>query len=96
MLNNIYKYTPLRLGFFDNLMIRASQKYALNDPFELRPSDKVRGAKSSQYDFNSLMENSYFDYSVVSLTEINNNLLMWSHYAEQHKVTWFNGFDSPT
>lgn len=38
MLNNIYKYTHLRFEFFESLLIRASQKYALNDPFELRPS----------------------------------------------------------
>ena len=75
----------MRLDFFDNLMIRASQKYALNDPFELRPSDKIKGARSNQDEFSSLSENSYFDYAVLSLTETNNNLLMWSHYADQHK-----------
>ncbi|HFQ5429261.1 TPA: DUF2971 domain-containing protein [Vibrio vulnificus] len=78
MLNKIFKYTGLRIEFFDNLLIRASQKYALNDPFELRPSyGGIRGRKAS--------EASYFDYSVVSLSETNNNLLMWSHYADQHK-----------
>ncbi|MGR6837931.1 DUF2971 domain-containing protein [Aliivibrio wodanis] len=78
MLNKIFKYTGLRVEFFDNLLIRASQKYALNDPFELRPGyGGIRGKKVS--------EASYFDYSVVSLSETNNNLLMWSHYAEQHK-----------
>ena len=85
VLNKIYKYTPLRLDFFDNLMIRASQKYALNDPFELRPSHKIKGSKTNKDDFKALAEQSYFDYAVVSLTETNNNLLMWSHYADQHK-----------
>lgn len=66
------------MEFFDNLLIRASQKYALNDPFELRPSfGKDRGK--------AISEGSYFDYSVVSLSETNNNLLMWSHYADEHK-----------
>jgi hypothetical protein len=85
MLNKMFKYTPLRLEFFDNLLIRASQKYALNDPFELRPSYGSRSGKVAS-------EASYFDYSVVSLSETNNNLLMWSHYAEQHKgmVVEFN------
>ncbi len=45
MLNKMFKYTPLRLEFFDNLLIRASQKYALNDPFELRPSYGSRSGK---------------------------------------------------
>jgi hypothetical protein len=78
MLNKIFKYTGLRVEFFDNLLIRASQKYALNDPFELRPSCEKDSAKITS-------ETSYFDYSVVSLSETNNNLLMWSHYADQHK-----------
>lgn len=77
MLDKIYKYTRLRLGFFDNLMIRASQKYALNDPFELMPSQNKKNAELSY--------ESYFDYAVLSLSETNNNLLMWSHYAEQHQ-----------
>jgi len=68
---------PLRKEFFDNFLIRGSQKYALNDPFELRPSSK----ESEK----SLTESSYFDYAVISLSETNNNLLMWSHYADQHK-----------
>lgn len=68
---------PLRKEFFDNFLIRGSQKYALNDPFELRPSSN-EGEKL-------LTESSYFDYAVISLSETNNNLLMWSHYADQHK-----------
>ncbi|MFG0732283.1 DUF2971 domain-containing protein [Photobacterium damselae] len=77
MLEKIYKYMPLRKEFFDNFLIRGSQKYALNDPFELRPSSGV-----AQKIF---AENSYFDFAVVSLSETNNNLLMWSHYADQHR-----------
>ncbi|TDX15726.1 DUF2971 family protein [Buttiauxella sp. BIGb0552] len=85
MLNNIYKYTHLRFDFFDNLLIRATQKYALNDPFELRPSHKNEDDDSDSESFEKLANSSYFDYAVVSLSETNNNLLMWSHYADQHK-----------
>ncbi|WP_394389754.1 DUF2971 domain-containing protein [Shewanella woodyi] len=77
MLDKIYKYMPLRKEFFDNFLIRGSQKYVLNDPFELRPS-----SGNTQ---KILAENSYFDFAVVSLSETNNNLLMWSHYADQHR-----------
>ncbi|PMH37131.1 hypothetical protein BCU68_08510 [Vibrio sp. 10N.286.49.B3] len=77
MLDKIFKYTGLRLDFFDNMLMRASQKYALNDPFELRPSHRESNK--------AFADASYFDYAVVSLSETNNNLLMWSHYADQHK-----------
>ncbi|MGY5796162.1 DUF2971 domain-containing protein [Rheinheimera faecalis] len=76
MLDKLYKYTALRLNFFDDLMIRASQKYVLNDPFELMP-----GGKKNKINISDL----YYDYAVISLSETNNNLLMWSHYAEQHQ-----------
>ncbi|EJR0962114.1 TPA: DUF2971 domain-containing protein [Vibrio parahaemolyticus] len=77
MLEKIYKYMPLRREFFDNFLIRGSQKYALNDPFELRPS--------SGEIFKKLVDNAYYEFAIVSLSETNNNLLMWSHYANQHK-----------
>ena len=85
MLGKIYKYTPYRKAFFENFLIRGSQKYALNDPFELRPSSSHIRSKSKKEIFDKLSKASYFDYSIVSLTETNNNLLMWSHYADQHK-----------
>jgi hypothetical protein len=85
MLDKIYKYTAIRTEFFDNLMIRASQKYALNDPFELRPSHNPDNSGADKNAFSTLSDESYFDYAVVSLSETNNNLLMWSHYAEQHQ-----------
>ncbi|EBJ2076140.1 DUF2971 domain-containing protein, partial [Salmonella enterica] len=85
MLNKIYKYTPLRFDFFDNLLLRASQKYALNDPFELRPSHHSETNSIDIKHFEELSNASYFDYAVISLSETNNNLLMWSHYADQHK-----------
>jgi hypothetical protein len=85
MLNKLFKYTSLRLEFFDSLLIRASQKYALNDPFELRPSQVNNNTELSEKEFETLSDASYFDYSVASFSETNNNLLMWAHYAEQHK-----------
>ncbi len=85
MLNKLFKYTSLRLDFFDHLLIRASQKYALNDPFELRPSQGHSSVDLTEKEFESLEDASYFDYAVASFSETNNNLLMWSHYADQHK-----------
>ncbi|MBA6295973.1 DUF2971 domain-containing protein [Colwellia sp. MB02u-9] len=79
MIENIYKYSPLREDFFDNLLVRGSQKFSLNDPFELTPADSMRNRDKGK------CINSYFDYSVFSASETQNNLLMWSHYADEHK-----------
>lgn len=79
MIENIYKYSPLREDFFDNFLVRGSQKFSLNDPFELTPADSMRSSDKGK------CINSYFDYSVFSVSETHNNLLMWSHYADEHK-----------
>lgn len=72
------------MEFFDNLLIRATQKYALNDPFELSPSHREGEFENITHDKNE-SNTSYYDYAIISLSETNNNLLMWSHYADQHK-----------
>jgi hypothetical protein len=36
--NKIYKYMPYRKEFFENFLLRITQKNALNDPFEMEPS----------------------------------------------------------
>jgi len=36
--DEIYKYMPYRKEFFENFLLRISQKTALNDPFEIEPS----------------------------------------------------------
>lgn len=46
---------------------------------------KTEGDISDSKIYENLASSSYFDYAVVSLSETNNNLLMWSHYADQHK-----------
>lgn len=59
--------------------MRGSQKFSLNDPFELTPADSMKNSDEGK------CINSYFDYSVFSVSETHNNLLMWSHYANEHK-----------
>lgn len=78
MLNSLYKYTSFRPEFFENLLMRGTQKYALNDPFEMTPAARTTRSRSKQNE-------AYFDYAVFSLSETKNNLLMWSHYADEHK-----------
>ena len=38
MISSLYKYFPARDSFFDNYLIRATNKLGLNDPFEVNPS----------------------------------------------------------
>ncbi|EFP96537.1 DUF2971 domain-containing protein [Vibrio caribbeanicus] len=87
MLKSLFKYASPHAQTFDDLLIRASQRYSLNDPFELRPSSRdvleslsnLAGKKNLDY------KPSYDDYGIISFTETHNNLLMWAHYANQHK-----------
>lgn len=37
-MNTLYKYMPFRPQFFENFLVRCSQRAALNDPFEMLPS----------------------------------------------------------
>lgn len=110
MINSIYKYIPARVEFFDNLLLRASHKTALNDPFEVRPSlgfladlcishkcsrfgrtkseiiEYLRGIRIDQLWVEIEQALPFYEYhGIMSFTEENDNLLMWSHYADQHK-----------
>ncbi|MDW1533314.1 DUF2971 domain-containing protein [Vibrio sp. Y159] len=106
MITSLYKYFPARPVFFGNFLIRATTGRALNDPFEVNPSDdywvdlfmvldrelsreEVQNKLSvmieleqREYDFGIDL---YKRYGIVSLTETRDNLLMWSHYADEHK-----------
>ena len=92
----MFKYMPYRRVFFDNFLIRASQRVSLNDPFEVLPSKKwlekayfERYEKDSEKDFDNLVKEmtrmNLNNMGMISLTEKSNNLLMWSHYADEHR-----------
>lgn len=101
---------PARIEFFDNLLLRASHKTALNDPFEVRPSlgfladlcinhkcsrfgetrneiiEDLRGTRIDQLWVEIEQALPFYQYhGIMSFTEENDNLLMWSHYSDQHK-----------
>lgn len=99
---------PARLEFFDNFLLRASNKSALNDPFEVRPSfefwadlclkhryTRFGSTKSEIISYlEKQKENSvwselgtslYKELGIISFTEEKDNLLMWAHYAEEHR-----------
>jgi hypothetical protein len=99
----LFKYMPYRKEFFENFYLRCTPRSALNDPFELRPSDQYMNDHSwdllaqremtleaevskELLDFNSeFLEKAFNKVGIVSFSETNDNLLMWSHYADNHQ-----------
>ena len=99
----LYKYMPYRKEFFENFYLRCTPRSALNDPFELRPSNKYMfdhtldihaqlemtpepEVREELFDFNSdFLKRAFKKIGIVSFTETNDNLLMWSHYADNHR-----------
>lgn len=82
-----------RSDFFKNPSLRLSQRCALNDPFELSPDqdtlDKILEDAHREDFFQQIAEyasdEGFDDTGIISFTESYNNLLMWSHYADEHK-----------
>ena len=95
----LYKYMPYRPEFFRNFYLRCTPRSALNDPFEMLPStdyliDCARKSCEPQTVIDKLLENPGqppFEFGdlkgigVISLSETCDNLLMWSHYADEHR-----------
>jgi len=99
----LYKYMPYRKEFFENFYLRCTPRSALNDPFELRPSDQYMRdhtwdllaqremtpeteLSEELLDFNSgFLKRAFNKMGIVSFSETNDNLLMWSHYADNHR-----------
>ncbi|MCA6129139.1 DUF2971 domain-containing protein [Thalassolituus oleivorans] len=106
----LFKYMPYRKEFFENFYLRCTPRSALNDPFELRPSDQYMRdhtwdllaqremtpeteLSEELLDFNSgFLKRAFNKMGIVSFSETNDNLLMWSHYADNHRgiVVTFN------
>jgi hypothetical protein len=78
-------------------MLRVTGAKALNDPFELKPSseliDFVINRRNPSSDVINLLNNerNYVEYTlswnkgVISLSQTKDNLLMWSHYSDEHR-----------
>ncbi|WP_421171254.1 DUF2971 domain-containing protein [Aeromonas dhakensis] len=99
----LYKYLSLELGakLLQTPMLRLSNQTSLNDPFEFlltessskKVSDILKRSKGNNYSHVDLID-TFWTHGVISLTETNDNLLMWSHYADEHKGMVV-GFDVP-
>lgn len=102
MVTTIFKYLKFRDNLLqDNgLILRATPRNKLNDPFEFLPPDslvykikeihKNRNAPPPSY--KKISENFFSFNGAISFAESKSNLLMWSHYADEHKGVVL-GFD---
>ena len=93
--------------FFEDGYIRLTQRSALNDPFEAiycmdSLNDLVRyfddqtvfDIDHKEVSFHQYIENNINKVGVICLSESKDNLLMWAHYAKEHKgvVAGINNF----
>ncbi|MCW3172944.1 DUF2971 domain-containing protein [Shewanella subflava] len=83
----LFKYSPFNVNSIDaltNQYFYLASKNQLNDPIELPTLSKL--------DSNYLIET---NYRICSLSNNNNSILMWSHYAQEHQGImveyWFGG-----
>ena len=78
--------------FLQTPLIRISGSSCLNDPFEFRLTESslskiesvLRESLNNEYSHSEILKR-FWTHGVISLTETNDNLLMWSHYADEHK-----------
>lgn len=83
----LFKYSPFNVNSIDaltNQYFYLASKKQLNDPIELPALSKL--------DSNNLIDT---NYRICSLSNNNNSILMWSHYAQDHQGImveyWFGG-----
>lgn len=96
----LYKYMPFRKEFFDNFYLRCTPRSALNDPFELSPSSQymfdhttdtlgqleLEEGLNEGFEWNQkMLEIAFTKLGIISFSETRDNLLMWSHYADNHR-----------
>lgn len=106
-MKHLFKYVSSPHELLSKGYIRATQLSALNDPFEAyycKNGLKELSDDLSDFDPDSPLSDTnilnYIDMSkyrigIISLTEAKDNLLMWAHYANEHKgmVIGFSIFD---
>lgn len=97
-MKQLFKYMSEPRNFFEEGFIRLSQPTVLNDPFKGVFCKKSLDNLVTYFDESKLWnsdfgELSFPDYvllrknhiGIISLTENKENLLMWAHYANEHK-----------
>jgi hypothetical protein len=89
-MKSFYKYMPFSVlkKFLDDPCLRVTPSHCQNDPFEfgythedidfLNSRDEGENLGEALKDYMSL-------HGIISLTTSNENITMWSHYADKHK-----------
>jgi len=75
----LYKYQSFSMNFLSSLAndyLYFASPDKLNDPFDV--ASESLGKQFKNLEFNKI------DFKLCSLSKINNNKLMWSHYAKEH------------
>ena len=97
-LRQLFKYMSEPRNFFEEGFIRLSQLVVLNDPFEASFCRKSLDELVDHFDestiwdqefgtlsFSKYVELRMHQIGIISLSENKENLLMWAHYANEHK-----------
>ena len=97
-MKQLFKYMSQPRDFFEEGFVRLSQPSALNDPFEAAFCRVSLDQLASHFDyttsydpeFGELQFSKYVELrmnhiGVISFTENKENLLMWAHYANEHR-----------
>ncbi len=97
-MKQLFKYLPEPRNLFEDGFIRLSQMVALNDPFEASFCMASLEQLSSHFDdsyaydlelgklsFSDYVQKNMHHIGVISFSENKENLLMWAHYANEHK-----------
>lgn len=101
---HLYKYVSNPNFILNDGYIRATQLSALNDPFEANYSKKALKKLTKEFNYEldekellKYIEENKHKVGVISFTETKDDLLMWAHYANEHKgvligFSFYGGF----
>lgn len=108
-MKQLFKYMAEPRNLFEEGFIRLTQPAALNDPFEAsfcrKSLDELTGyfdesaaldPELGEIPFSQYVESRMHHIGIVSLSENKENLLMWAHYANEHKGVVVGIADFPT
>lgn len=97
-MKQLFKYLPEPRNLFDEGFIRLSQPVVLNDPFEASFCSQSLDELSTHFNYSMAQDPEFGDISfskyikmrmhnigVICLSENKENLLMWAHYANEHR-----------
>lgn len=95
MTQTLYKYLPnLGVDYFEQPTFKITPPSLLNDPFESIISNDVSrffkrfnltNKSCNMRDISNILKHCISSIGIISLSETHRSLLMWAHYANEHK-----------